>query len=67
MADTAVGTGSDVSVYYIVDCSGETPVPSVGPSDAAASDHVSVLVYRLSHGMVVSDLRASLENQVYYP
>lgn len=67
LADTALGTGASVDVYYIVDCSGQTPLPSVSSTESTASDHVCVLVYRLANGMVASDLRAALSYQVYYP
>lgn len=67
LSDTALGTGASVDVYYIIDCSGNSPSAYVSQSAVESSDHVCVLVYRLSNGMVAEDLRAALSYQVYYP
>ncbi len=67
LADTALGTGASVDVYYIVDCSGQTPSASISSTEVAASTHVCVRIYHLANGMVENDLRAALAYQVYYP
>lgn len=55
-------------VYYLIDCTGATPVPSVveeEPEDMKGK--LSIYIYSQKQGRVIEDHRNDLNRAVYYP
>lgn len=67
IGDTALPATGAATVWYIVDCSGDVPVPSVATAKSDESAHACIRIYELVDGCVSEDARAALANAVYYP
>lgn len=66
-ADLELPSSGTVFVYYVVDCSGDTPVPSVAtdlPADLTA--RAAVLIYLVLDGRVTDDLRGTAFQQILF-
>lgn len=66
-ADLELPASGPVTVYYVVDCSGDTPVPSVAtalPDDLTT--HAAVHIYDLLDGRVAEDLRGTAFQQILF-
>lgn len=74
-ADVALTAPASLWVWYVVDCSGNTPTPSIvaattsGDPVPAAERYYKAhaLVYTFADGVLVGDTRDRLAQEVYYP
>lgn len=74
-ADVALSAAASLYVWYVVDCSGNTPTPSIVCATTSADPVPStemyykahVQVYSLVYGVLSRDLRSRLAEEVYYP
>lgn len=65
LADAALPT--TCTAWYLIDCTGASPVPSVVTSKNPAAGKVYVQAYNFIDGDMADDLRANLSNAVFYP